>query len=401
MKPFLSDRILQMAESATIKMSQKARELRAAGHDIINLSLGEPDFDTPDHIKEAAMQALRDGYTKYTPVPGLPEFREAISEKFKRDNHLHYAPEQIVVSNGAKQSLANISLALLNPGDEVIVFAPYWVSYYEIIRISGGVPVMVKADIEQNYKVKPEQLEAAISARTRLVLFSSPCNPTGSAYTKEELEELAAVLKKHPDLLVISDEIYEYIRFGGSHVSIGSIAGMQERTITINGMSKGFAMTGWRIGYMGAPQWVARACAKIQGQFTSGANAFGQKAAAMALQSDMRPTEQMREAYQKRRDLVVEQLSQIPGMKVNLPEGAFYSFPDISAFFGKSYGKHQIQNSEDFCSFILEEAKVATVPGAPFGADNCFRLSFAASEEELTKACKRIEKAIMQLLGGA
>ena len=397
MNNFLSDRILQMAESATIKMSQLARDLRAQGRDIINLSLGEPDFDTPEHIKEAAMQALRDGYTKYTPVPGLPELRQAISEKFLRDNELHYGPDEIVVSNGAKQSLANISLALLNPGDEVIVFAPYWVSYYEIIRLSGAVPVIVKADIDQDYKVKPEQLEAAITPRTKLVLYSSPCNPTGSAFTREELEALAAVLEKHPDILVISDEIYEYIRFGGSHTSIGSLENMRQRTITINGMSKGFAMTGWRIGYMGAPKWVAKACAKMQGQFTSGANAFGQKAAAVALQSDMSPTYAMRDAFQKRRDLVVEKLGSIPGMKVNLPEGAFYSFPDISAFFGKSAGSFTIKNSEDFCTYLLEEAGVASVPGAPFGADNCFRISFAASEEELMAACERIGEAIFKL----
>ena len=397
MNNFLSDRILQMAESATIKMSQLARDLRAQGRDIINLSLGEPDFDTPEHIKEAAMQALRDGYTKYTPVPGLPELRQAISEKFLRDNALHYDTDQIVVSNGAKQSLANISLALLNPGDEVIVFAPYWVSYYEIIRLSGAVPVIVKADIDQDYKVKPEQLEAAITPRTKLVLYSSPCNPTGSAFTREELEALAAVLEKHPDILVISDEIYEYIRFGGSHASIGSLENMRHRTITINGMSKGFAMTGWRIGYMGAPKWVAKACAKMQGQFTSGANAFGQKAAAVALQSDMSPTYAMRDAFQKRRDLVVEKLGKIPGMKVNLPEGAFYSFPDISAFFGKSAGSFTIKNSEDFCTYLLEEAGVASVPGAPFGADNCFRISFAASEEELMAACERIGEAIFKL----
>ncbi len=397
MKKFLSDRILQMAESATIKMSQKARDLRAQGIDIINLSLGEPDFDTPEHIKEAAMQALRDGYTKYTPVPGLLELREAISEKFQSDNDLHYQADEIVVSNGAKQSLANLSLALLNPGDEVIVFAPYWVSYYEIIRLSGAVPVLVQAEIEQDYKVKPEQLEAAISPRTKLVLFSSPCNPTGSAYTREELEQLAAVLEKQPDILVISDEIYEYIRFGGSHHSIGSIESMRQRTITINGMSKGFAMTGWRIGYMGAPRWVAKACAKIQGQFTSGANAFGQKASALALRTDKKPTEEMCKAFHKRRDMVVEQLSQIPGMKVNLPEGAFYSFPDISAFFGKSYGKHHIQNSEDFCSFVLEEGRVASVPGVAFGADHCFRISYAASEEDLQKACSRIAEALQKL----
>ncbi len=394
MKNLLSRRILQMAESATIKMSQLARDLRAQGRDIINLSLGEPDFDTPEHIKEAAMQALRDGYTKYTPVPGLVEFREAISEKFKRDNDLHYAVDEIVVSNGAKQSLANISLALLNPGDEVVIFAPYWVSYYEIIRLSGALPVIVKADIDQDYKVKPEQLEAAITPRTKLLLFSSPCNPTGSAFTREELEGLAAVLERHPDILVISDEIYEYIRFGGSHSSIGSLENMRHRTITINGMSKGFAMTGWRIGYMGAPKWVAKACAKMQGQFTSGANAFGQKASAIALQSDMSPTYAMCDAFRKRRDLVVEMLGRIPGMKVNLPEGAFYSFPDISAFFGKTFGSHTINNSEDFCTFLLEKAGVASVPGSPFGADNCFRISFAASEEELVAACQRIAEAV-------
>ena len=393
----LSDRVLQMEESATIKMAQMARELNNQGKKVISLSLGEPDFDTPQHIKDAAKQALDDGYTKYTPVPGLPELRQAISNKFQRDNNLDYSPDQIVVSNGAKQSIANLSLALLNAGDEVIIFTPYWVSYFEIIKLGGGVPVLVSAGIENDYKVKPEDVAAAITDRTKLVLFSSPCNPTGSVYSKEEFEAIAAVIAPHPNIYVISDEIYEYINFAGKHYSIGSVPALKDRVITVNGFAKGFAMTGWRLGYMGAPTWIAKACAKIQGQFTSGANAFGQKAAAYALEADLAPTHAMRDAFKIRREIVLDLLSAIPGFKVNSPEGAFYVFPDISDFFGKSYGEHTINNSEDFCTFLLTEAQVALVPGSAFGLEGCIRLSYAAAEEVLKEAIRRIGVAVKNL----
>lgn len=393
----LSQRILQMAESATLKMAQLARNLAAEGHDVISLSLGEPDFDTPQHIKDAAIQALNDGYTKYTPVAGLVELREAIVTKFKRDNNLDFGINQIVVSNGAKQSIANLSLTLLDEGDEVIILAPYWVSYYEIIRLGGGTPVILSAGIEQDFKVTADQLRAAITDRTKLVLFSSPCNPTGSVYTRNELKTIADVVAEHNDIYIISDEIYEYINFTDNHVSIGSFENVKDRTITVNGFSKGFAMTGWRLGYIGAPAWVAKACTKMQGQFTSGATAFGQKAAAHALTSDMTPTHKMREAYLKRRDLVKSLLSEISGMKVNNPQGAFYIFPDISAFFGKTDGKITINNADDFCEYLLESVHVAVVTGSAFGADNCFRISYAASEEILTEAIRRIKEAVGKL----
>ncbi|MCB0705612.1 MAG: pyridoxal phosphate-dependent aminotransferase [Saprospiraceae bacterium] len=375
-------------------MSQMARDLRDKGHSVISLSLGEPDFDTPAHIKEAAKKALDDGFTKYTPVPGLLELRQAISRKFKRDNNLDYAPDQIVVSNGAKQSIANLSLALLNEGDEVIILAPYWVSYFEIVRLGGGVPVVIKAGIESDFKVSPDQLAGAITDRTKLVLFSSPCNPTGSVYTKEELFALADVLQAHEQVHVISDEIYEYINFTDKHASIGSHPGIKDRVITINGMSKGFAMTGWRLGYMGAPKWIADACSKIQGQFTSGATSFGQMAAITALESDLGPTYAMRDAFRKRRELVIELLSEIPGMESNHPDGAFYVFPDISFFFGKTLRGYKINNSEDFCLYLLQEAHVAVVEGSAFGADQCFRISYAASEADLREAIGRIKAAL-------
>lgn len=393
----LSQRILEMEESATIKMAQMARDLAAQGHDVISLSLGEPDFDTPHHIKEAAKQALDEGFTKYTPVPGLVELRKAIQTKFKRDNNLDFGLNQIVVSNGAKQSIANLALALLNEGDEVIVLSPYWVSYSEIIKLAGGIPVLVYADIERDYKVTAAQVENAITERTRLLLFSSPCNPTGSVYLYEELLAIAEVIARHEGIYIISDEIYEYINFTDKHASIGSIECVRDRTVTINGFSKGFAMTGWRLGYIGAPVWIAEACAKMQGQFTSGASSFGQKAAAHALLSDMAPTHQMCEAFQKRRDIVIGLLSQIPGMKVNKPQGAFYIFPDISAFFGKSADGHTIRHADDFCEYLLNTAHVAAVSGSAFGADNCFRISYAASEEELREAMRRIAEAVGKL----
>lgn len=396
-KNILSDRVLNMEESATIKMAQMARDLAAQGHDVISLSLGEPDFDTPEHIKEAAKKALDEGFTKYTPVPGLVELRKAIIKKFKRDNDLDFNINQIVVSNGAKQSIANLCLALLNEGDEVIILAPYWVSYSEIVSLAGGVPVLVKSGIETDYKVSPQQVAEAITDRTKAVLFSSPCNPTGSVYTKEELQGIAQVFAQHEDIYIISDEIYEYINFTDGHVSIGAFPEVKDRTVTVNGFSKGFSMTGWRLGYIGAPEWLAGACGKIQGQFTSGATAFGQKAAAYALEADMTPTHEMREAFLKRRNMVIDLLSKIPDVKVNVPQGAFYVFPDVSAYFGRSDGETTVRNADDFSEYLLHNAHVAIVSGSAFGADNCFRLSYAASEEALRTAIERMGEALSRL----
>lgn len=390
----ISHTILNMAESATLKMSQLGRELKAKGHDVISLSLGEPDFDTPDHIKEAAKKALDEGYTKYTPVPGLLELREAICTKFKRDNGLEFTPNQIVVSTGAKQSLHNLCQALLNEGDEAIIFSPYWVTYSEIVKLAGGVPVDVFAGIENDYKVTAEQVEAAITDRTKIVLFSSPCNPTGSVYLEHELEAIANVIGKYEDIYVIADEIYEYINFVGKHSSIGRFDAIKDRTITVNGFAKGFAMTGWRLGYIGAPLEIAKACSKHQGQVTSGANAFAQKAAAHALLADMTPTHEMRAQFLKRRDMVLALLKEIPDLKVNEPEGAFYVFPDISNYMGKRAGDTPIENSEDFCIYMLNEAHVALVPGGAFGAEGYFRMSYAASEAQLREAIRRIKVAI-------
>ena len=392
----LSNTIKALSESATIKMAQMARDLKAEGHDVISLSLGEPDFDTPIHIKEAAKEALDNGYTKYTPVPGLVEFREAIRDKFKRDNNLDYGLDQIVVSNGAKQSIANICMVLLNPGDEVLILGPYWVSYAEIVKMTGAKPIVLSAGIDQEYKVSADQLKNAITDKTRLVMFSSPCNPTGSVYNSDELQAMANIIDKHPDTMIMSDEIYEYINFKDKHVSIGSIDSVKDQTITINGMSKGFAMTGWRLGYMGAPRWVAQACTKLQGQFTSGATAFGQMAAAHALNSSLQHTYEMVDAYKQRRELVTSMLREIPGMKVNNPDGAFYVFPDISSFFGKSDGSNTINNADDFCEILLQKAHVAVVTGKAFGADNCFRLSYAASEDQLRAAITRIQKCLRE-----
>ena len=393
----LSRMVMEMHESATIKMAQLARDLKSKGNDIISLTLGEPDFDTPEHIKQAAKQALDDGYTKYTPVPGLIELRKAIVQKFKRDNGLDFDINQIVVTNGAKQAIANLCLALLNEGEEVILFAPYWVSYYEIVKMAGGVPVEVSAGVEQDYKVTPEQVAAAITDRTKVVLFSSPCNPTGSVYSKAELEAIAEVIAPHRQIVVISDEIYEYINFTGSHASIGALPSLKDRTVTVNGFAKGFGMTGWRLGYMGAPRYIADACSKIQGQFTSGANAFSQKAAAFALEADLAPTYRMRDEFKKRRDLLIGLMENIPGFKVNHPEGAFYIFPDISDYFGKTDGHLVINSGDDFSEFLLMNAHVATVGGNSFGADNCFRISYAASEEEIRTAIDRIAAAVSKL----
>jgi aspartate aminotransferase len=393
----LSERVLALAESETLKMARMARELRALGHDVISLSLGEPDFDTPDHIKEAAYQALKDGYTKYTPVAGLPELAKAISDKFKRDNDLDYRPEQIVVSNGAKQTIYNLCQALLNPGDEVVMFAPYWVSYYEIVKLSGGVPVCVYAGVERDFKPTAQQLAEAIGPRTKFVLFSSPCNPTGTVFTREELQDYADAIAPHEDVLIVSDEIYEYINFTHEHVSIGSFPNVKDRTITVNGFAKGFSMTGWRLGYMGAPKYIADACSKIQGQVTSGATSFGQKAGAVALMSDLAPTEAMREAFRERRDIILSMLEEVPSIRTNHPDGAFYVFPDISAFFGKSDGQTVIQNADDFCDYVMSNAYVGLVSGSAFGDPNCFRLSYAASEAQLREAVRRMKEVLARL----
>lgn len=393
----LSRRISEMQESATIKMDQLARDLKAKGRNVISLSLGEPDFDTPYPIKEAAWKALKDGHTKYTPVPGKMELREAISNKFKSENGLDYSIDQIVVSNGAKQSIANVCLALLDPGDEVILFTPYWVSYFEIVRLAGGVPIELFAGIENEYKVNAKQLKAALTEKTRLIIFSSPCNPTGSFFSEEELREISRVVLDHPHLMVLSDEIYEYINFSGKHFSIGSVEGMLERTITVNGFSKGFAMTGWRLGYMGAPLWLAKACSKVQAQFTSGANAFSQMAAVTALNGDRSEVELMRDTFAKRKDIILELLSKIPGFKVNNPQGAFYVFVEAKDLIGKKFNGSNIGSIDDFCLLLLEKSGVAVVPGSAFGAANYFRISYASSEEDLREACKRIGEFVSGL----
>ena len=393
----LSQRVLRMAESETLKMSQMARELKAKGHEVINLSIGEPDFDTPDAIKQVAKDALDAGFTKYTPVPGIPELREAISKKLKDENNLDYKANQIVVSNGAKQTLANIFLSLLDQDDEVIVLAPYWVSYSEIIKLAEGKTVLLKAGIESDFKVRAEDIEKAITPKTKALLFSSPCNPTGSVYLESELKAIAQVIGKHPGIIIVADEIYEYINFTGKHISIGSFPEVKDQTVTVNGFSKGYAMTGWRLGYMGGPQWLSDACNKVQGQITSGANSFSQKAATFALQTKLPETELMKTAFLKRRDMVLQLLQEIPGVKVNLPLGAFYIFPDISAYFGKKSDKMEINNASDFCDYILQEAYVAVVSGAAFGADECFRISYAASEAELKEAVARMARVLALL----
>lgn len=383
-----------------MKMAQMARDLQAQGHSVINLSLGEPDFDTPEHIKQAAKQALDSGYTKYTPVAGLLELRQAICTKLQADNGLTYTPEQIVVSNGAKQSVANLSLALLDAGDEVVVFSPYWVSYKEIVKLSGAEPVFVYAGIEQDFKVSPEQLRAAITPRTRMVLFSSPCNPSGSLFTRTELQALARVLADYPEIVVVSDEIYEYINFTDEgHCSIASFAEVADRAVVINGFSKGYAMTGWRLGYIAAPKWIAAACTKIQGQFTSGANAFGQKAAAQALldPQSKQTAERMCAIFLQRRDLLLGLLSGIEGFRVNRPQGAFYIFANIEAFLGKSFEGKRMDTAQDFCEFLLYQARVAIVEGGSFGDPLCVRFSYAASEENLRQAAERIAQAVAKL----
>ena len=395
MKQYLSDRINAMEVSATLGMAAKTRELKAEGKDIIGLSLGEPDFDIPNFIKEAAIEAIQQNYSKYTPIDGYLELREAICEKFKRDNNLSYKPSQIVVSTGAKQCLANVALAMLNPGDEVIFPAPYWVSYKEIAKMAGGVPIEVHTTIENNFKITPAQLEAAITSKTKMVWFNTPCNPSGSIYSKAELEALAVVLRKYPHIFILSDEIYEYINFTNERVtSVAEIDSLYERTITVNGMSKAFAMTGWRIGYMGAPEWISKACAKVQGQVTSGTNAIAQRASIAALKAPKSKIQYMVDEFKRRRDLVLQLLNEIEGFKLNIPEGAFYVFPDISSFFGKTLRGRVINNATDFSLYLLEEAMVATVTGEAFGDVNCIRFSYAASEKDLREAIRRIKESL-------
>ena len=394
MNHLLSDRVNNLSTSQTLAMAALARELKAQGKDIISLSLGEPDFNTPDFIKEAAKKAIDENYSTYSPVDGYVELKEAICRKFKRDNNLEYKPSQIVVSTGAKQALYNIAQVMLNDGDEVILPAPYWVSYYEIIKLSGGTPIEVPTSVETDFKMTAEQLEKAITPKTKMMWFSSPCNPSGSVYNREELTALCKVLEKHPNIYVVSDEIYEHINFSGTFCSIASIPGMLEKTVTVNGVAKAFAMTGWRIGYIGAPEFIAKACNKIQGQVTSGANSIAQRATITAVDADPSVLNEMVAAFKSRRDLVVGFIQNIPGLKINIPEGAFYVFPDVSSFFGKTLKGTKIENATDLSMYLLAEANVATVTGDAFGNPNCLRISYATSETILTEALKRIKEAL-------
>ncbi len=393
----LSERLLAMEESATIAMAKKSRELKAQGLDVISLSLGEPDFFTPSFIKDAAKKALDDNYTMYTPVAGYDDLRESISLKFMRDNNLDYKKDQIIVSTGAKQSIANVVLSLINPGDEVIIPAPYWVSYLEIVKVAEGVPVVINAGIDKDFKISGDDLEKAITPKTKMLMFSTPCNPTGSVYTKDELADLARVLKKYPHIIALSDEIYEHINFIGKHESLAQFPEIYEQVVTVNGVSKAWAMTGWRLGYIGAPKAIAQACDKVQGQFTSATCSITQKATIAAMQADPVVLTEMISAFKKRRDLVLSLLSQIPGIRINNPGGAFYVFPDCSSFFGKSFNGTVISNSDQLCMYLLEHGLVALVGGEAFGDPNCFRISYAASEETLTKAMNRIKEALAKL----
>lgn len=390
----LSDRINSLSTSQTLAMAAKVRALRAEGKDIIGLSLGEPDFNTPDFIKDAAIQAINDNYNSYTPVDGYVELKEAIISKFKRDNNLTYTLPQIVVSTGAKQSLANIASVMINPGDEVILPCPYWVSYNDIVKLNEGIPVEVKTSIATDFKITAAQLEAAITSKTKMIWFSSPCNPSGSVYSKTELRALADVLQNHPNIYVVSDEIYEHINFVGGHESMAQFEDMYDRTITVNGVSKAFAMTGWRIGFIGAPDWIARACNKMQGQITSGANCIAQRAVITAMEADPSKIQFMVDEFKNRRDLVLGLLNEIEGFKTNIPEGAFYVFPDISFYFGKTFRGKTIHNATDFSMYLLEEALVATVTGDAFGNRDCIRISYAASQEQLIEAIKRIKNSL-------
>ncbi|MDP5102112.1 MAG: pyridoxal phosphate-dependent aminotransferase [Nonlabens sp.] len=390
MNPHLSDRINNLPVSETLAMAAKARELKEQGKDIIGLSLGEPDFNTPDFVKDAAIQAINDNYNGYSPVDGYADLKDAVITKFKRDNGLTYTRDEIVVSTGAKQSIANVAMVLLNKGDECILPAPYWVSYAAIVELSEGVPVEVRAGVEQGFKITAAQLKAAITPKTKMILFSSPNNPSGAVFNKEELASFAAVLADHPDIIVVSDEIYEHMNYVGEHVSIASLPGMKDRTVTINGLSKAFAMTGWRLGYLGAPAWIARACNKMQGQITSGTNCIAQRAAITALEAPVSKIQYMIDAFAKRRLLILDLLNKIPGFKTATPDGAFYAFPDVSFYYGKTVKGHTIENATDFAMMLLEETGVATVTGDAFGAPGCIRISYAASEEQITEAMNRI-----------
>lgn len=393
----LADRINNLEESSTLLMSKKSRELAAQGHKVINLSIGEPDFKTPKHICDAAKEAIDKGFHSYTPVAGIPELRKAIAEKFKRDNHIDWAPENVIVSTGAKHSLANVIQVLVNPGDEVVILAPYWVSYSEMVKLAEGKSVIVEGSFENNFKATPEQIEAAITDKTKILMFASPNNPTGSVYSEAELRAIAKVVERHPNVYVLADEIYEYINFlEEGHFSIGSVPEIKDRVITVNGMAKGFAMTGWRIGFIGAAKWIVDGVDKLQGQVTSGTNHIAQRASVVAW-DDMSSAETMRKAYLQRRDIVVGLLKEIPGFKVNVPEGAFYAFPDVSYYFGKSDGTTVIKNSDDLALWLLEKVYVATVAGSGFGAPNCIRISTAASEESLREAIGRIKEAVALL----
>ncbi len=394
----VSDRLNRLAESATLAMARMSRELKAEGHDIIPLSLGEPDFDTPDFIKTSAKQAIDDNFSHYTPVPGMLELREAISTKFKRDNNLDFSAEQIVVSTGAKQSLANVCLSLLNSGDEVLLPCPYWVTYTELIKLCNGIPVKIPSTIATDFKVTAKDLEKAITPKTKLLMFSSPCNPSGTVYTQKELMAIAEMLEKYPDIYIIADEIYEHINFTDSHFSIGTIPSMKERTVTVNGVSKGFAMTGWRVGFIGAPLWIAKACNKLQGQITSATCAIAQKATETAMLAEPESvTLEMKNTFLRRRDMLLEKLNEIPGIKCNIPQGAFYIFPDVSYYFGKKGGDKTIENANDLCMYLLNKAHVALVSGAAFGNPECIRISYAAADEKLIEAVKRIKEKLTEL----
>ena len=393
----LSDRLQRLAPSATLAMSQKSSEMKAQGIDVINMSVGEPDFNTPDHIKEAAKKAIDENYSRYSPVPGYPDLRKAIVAKLKNENNLDYSVNEVLVSNGAKQSVCNTIMALVNPGDEVIIPAPYWVSYPQMAKLAGGTPVIVEAGFDQNFKMTPEQLEAAITPKTRLIILCSPSNPTGSVYSKDELKGLADVIKRHDDLFVLADEIYEHINYIGKHESIAQFEGMKERSIIVNGVSKAYAMTGWRIGYIAAPEWIVKGCNKLQGQYTSGPCSVSQKAAEFAYTQSQECVEQMRQAFERRRNLIVQLAKDIPGLEVNVPEGAFYLFPKCSSFYGKSNGDAVINNSSDLALYLLEKGHVATVGGDAFGDPECFRMSYATSDENIREAMRRIKDALTEL----
>ena len=393
----LSNRLNRLAPSATLAMSQKSGEMKAQGIDVINMSVGEPDFNTPDHIKEAAKKAIDENWSRYSPVPGYADLRQAIVAKLKNENGLDYTINEVLVSNGAKQSVCNTIMALVNDGDEVIIPAPYWVSYPQMAKLAGGEPVYIEAGFEQNFKITPEQLEAAITPKTRMLILCSPSNPTGSVYSQEELNALAEVIKKHDDLFVLADEIYEHINYIGKHASIAKCEGMKERSIIVNGVSKAYAMTGWRIGYIAAPEWIVKGCNKLQGQYTSGPCSVSQKAATEAYVASQACVEEMRQAFERRRNLIVELAKDIPGLEVNVPEGAFYLFPKCSSFYGKSDGKRTINNSTDLAMYLLEEGHVATVGGDAFGDPECFRMSYATSDDNIREAMRRIKETLAKL----